>query len=196
MSGEDGIVLFKDILYGEYTIKETKVPEGYLISEGAIKVFVDKDKELYTYDVVNNRIKGSIIITKTDMNGKLLEGAEFTLYDRNGKEVTTVISDKDGIAAFNDVDYGNYTIKETKAPKGYILSKEQLEFKVNSVEIQKFIVKNQAEKFVVKNEVEKLVNKMVNILPKTGGVFNYKLIIGMVIIISGVGLLVKRNKSK
>ena len=196
VSGEDGIVLFEDILYGEYTIKETKVPEGYLISEGVIKVFVDKDKELYTYDVVNNRIRGSIIITKTDMNGKLLEGAEFTLYDRNGKEVTTVISDKDGIAAFNDVDYGNYTIKETKAPKGYILSKEQLEVKVNSVESQKFIVKNEAEKFVVKNEVEKLVNKMVNILPKTGGVFNYKLIIGMVIIISGVGLLVKRNKSK
>ncbi|WP_346938701.1 SpaA isopeptide-forming pilin-related protein [uncultured Clostridium sp.] len=194
VSGEDGTVLFKDILYGEYTIKETKVPERYLASEGTIKVFVDKDSELYTYEVVNNRIKGSIIITKTDMDGKVLQGAEFTLYDRDGKEVATVVSDNDGIVAFNDVDYGNYTIKETKAPKGYVLSKEELQVKVNSTEIQKFTVKNEAEKFVVKNKIEKFVNKVVNILPKTGGVFDYKLIIGALTIIGGVGLASKRKK--
>ncbi len=185
VSGEDGTVLFKDILYGEYTIKETKVPEGYLASEGTIKVFVDKDGEIYSYEVVNNRIKGSIVITKTDMNGKVLQGAEFTLYDRVGKEVTTVVSDKDGIAAFNDVDYGSYTIKETKAPKGYILSKEELQVKVNSTEIQKF---------TVKNEAENIVNKIINVLPKTGGVFDYKLIIGALTIIGGVGLVSKRKK--
>jgi len=185
VSGEDGTVLFKDILYGEYTIKETKVPEGYLASEGTIKVFVDKDGEIYSYEVVNNRIKGSIVITKTDMNGKVLQGAEFTLYDRVGKEVTTVVSDKDGIAAFNDVDYGSYTIKETKAPKGYILSKEELQVKVNSTEIQKF---------TVKNEAEKIVDKIINVLPKTGGVFDYKLIIGALAIIGGVSLVSKRKK--
>ncbi len=187
MSGEDGIVLFKDLLYGEYTIKETKVPEGYLVSEGTIKVFVDKDRELYTYQVVNNRIKGSIVITKTDMNGKLLQGAEFTLYDRDGKEVAIAVSDKDGIAAFDDVDYGNYTIKETNAPKGYILSKEQIEVKINSVE---------SRKFTVKNEAEKIVDKIINVLPKTGGVFDSKLIIGVLTIISGIGLSLKKNKSK
>jgi uncharacterized repeat protein (TIGR01451 family) len=187
VSGEDGIVLFKDLLYGEYTIKETKAPEGYLVSEGTIKVFIDKDRELYTYQVVNNRIKGSIVITKTDMNGKLLQGAEFTLYDRDGKEVAIAVSDKDGIAAFDDVDYGNYTIKETKAPKGYILSKEQIEVKINSVESQKF---------TVKNEAEKIADKIINVLPKTGGVFDSKLIIGVLTIISGIGLSLKKNKSK
>ncbi|MGN9160628.1 SpaA isopeptide-forming pilin-related protein [Clostridium sulfidigenes] len=185
VSGEDGTVLFKDILYGEYTIKETKVPEGYLASEGTIKVFVVKDSELYTYEVVNNRIKGSIIITKTDMKGKLLKGAEFTLYDRDGKEVATVVSDKDGIAIFKDVDYGDYTIKETKAPKGYILSKEELQVKVNSTEIKKF---------TVKNEAENIVNKIINVLPKTGGSFDYKLIIGALTVIGGVSLVSKRKK--
>ncbi|MEG1255560.1 SpaA isopeptide-forming pilin-related protein [Clostridium sp.] len=187
VSGEDGTALFKDLLYGEYMIKETKVPEGYLASEGTIKVFVDKDGTLYTYEVVNNRIKGSIVIIKTDMNGKLLQGAEFTLYDKDGKEVTTAVSGKDGVVTFNDVDYGNYTIKETEAPKGYILSEEKLEVNVNSVESQTF---------TVKNKEEKLIDKIVDVLPKTGGVFNYKIIIGALTIIGGISLLLKKNKSK
>ncbi len=188
-SGEDGIVLFKDLLYGEYIIKETKVPEGYLISEGTIRVFVDKDGEVYTYEVLNNRIKGSVVITKTDMNGKVLQGAEFTVYDRDDKKVATSVSDNDGIVAFNDVDYGDYTIKETKAPKGYILSKEELQVKINSVGVQEF---------TVKNEAEKVVDKATEILPKTGGLFGSKalLIIGGLIILSGIGLTVKKNRSK
>ncbi|MBU5591670.1 hypothetical protein KQI89_07815 [Clostridium sp. MSJ-4] len=187
VSREDGTLLFEDLVYGEYTIKETKVPEGYLASEGTIKVFVDKDRELYTYEVVNNRIKGVIVITKTDMNGKILQGAEFTLYDRDGKEVTTVVSDNNGVVIFNDVDYSSYTIKETKAPKGYILGKEELEVKVNSPETQRFTVKNQAEK---------LADKIINLLPKTGNLFGSTviIIIGALTILSGVGLFLKRNR--
>ena len=187
MSGIDGVLLFEDLAYGEYTIKETKVPEGYSASEGAIKVFVDKHEELYTYEVVNNRIKGVIVINKTDMNGRALQGAEFTLYDRDGKEVAAAVSDNNGVVTFNGVDYGNYTIKETKAPKGYILGKEQLEVKVKSPETQKFTVKNEAEKFI---------DSIIDLLPKTGSLFDYKaiIIIGALTILSGVGLFLKRNR--
>lgn len=188
VSGKDGLVLFENLVYGEYTIKETKVPEGYLAAEGDIKVFVDKHGELYTYEVVNNRIKGVIVITKTDMKGKLLTGAEFTLYDKEGKAVTTAVSDKDGKATFMDVDYGSYTIKETKAPKGYILSKEILEVKVNSPETQGF---------TIKNEAEKLVDRVINNLPKTGTSNSIAIsIIGAVIILTGMGLFLKRNRAR
>jgi len=200
VSGEEGIVLFKNLLYGEYIIEETKVPEGYLISEGRIKVFVDKDGEVYTYEVLNNRIKGSIVITKTDMNGRVLQGAEFTLYDGDGKEVANAVSDKDGMATFKDVDYGNYTIKETKAPKGYILSKEQIEVNINSSEVQKFTFKNETEKIVIKDqikeEVKKVVDKVTKVLPKTGGSFGTRIafILGGLIILGGVVLALKRKK--
>ncbi|HBA05123.1 MAG TPA: hypothetical protein DCW51_14970, partial [Clostridium sp.] len=200
VSGEDGIVLFKDLLYGEYTIEETKVPEGYLISEGVIKVSIDKDGGVYTYEVLNNRIKGSIVITKTDMNGRVLQGAEFTLYDGDGKEVANAVSDKDGMATFKDVDYGNYTIKETKAPKGYILSKERIEVNINSSEVQKFTFKNEAEKIVIKDqikeEVKNVVDKVAKVLPKTGGSFGTRIafILGGLIILGGVVLALKRKK--
>nr|WP_243169660.1 prealbumin-like fold domain-containing protein [Clostridium algidicarnis] len=121
------------------------------------------------------------------MKGNALQGAEFTLYDREGKEVATKISDKDGIVTFNDVDYGSYTVKETKAPKGYILSEEKLEIKVSSPETQNFIFKNEAEKFI---------DKISNVLPKTGSLFNYKVImmIGWGTIIMGLGSFLKKNK--
>ena len=194
VSGEDGIVLFKDLLYGEYIVKETKGPEGYLVSEGIINIFVDKDGEVYTYEILNTRIKGNVVITKTDTNGKKLQGAEFTLYDSNHKGVATTVSDKDGIAVFNDVDYGNYTIKETKAPKGYILSKEELHVKINSVEVQKFTVKNEAEKVVIKGSDDESINS----LPKTGTLIGSKalFILGGLIILSGMGLVTKKNRLK
>lgn len=196
VSGEDGIVLFKNLLYGEYIIEETKVPEGYLISEGRIKIFVDKDGEVYTYEVLNNRIKGSIVITKTDMNGRVLQGAGFTLYDGDGKEVANAVSDNDGMATFKDVDYGNYTIKETKAPKGYILSKAQIEVNINSSEVQKFTFKNEAEKIVIKDQVKNVVDKVTKVLPKTGGSFVTRIAftLGGLIILGGVVLALKRKK--
>lgn len=203
ISDENGHVEFKNVEYGKYVIKETKAPEGYLVSEGVIKVFVDKHGELYTYEIVNNRIKGVIIITKTDMKGKLLQGAEFTLYDTDGKEVTTVISDKNGVAIFNNVDYGNYIVKETKAPKGYVLGKEKLEVNVNSPETQKFTIKNEAEKIKDKpqskpNDKFTDTNKgeINNTLPKTGVLFDFKfmLLIGALTILGGIGLLLKKIK--
>ncbi|WP_251861474.1 SpaA isopeptide-forming pilin-related protein [Clostridium sp. Marseille-Q2269] len=215
ISGEDGIAIFRDLIYGEYTIKETKAPEGYLVSEGDIKVFVNEDGKLYIYEVINNRIKGTVLITKTDMKEKLLQGAEFTLFDDKGKKIASSISDKNGVSAFKDVDYGKYTIKETKAPKGYNLSEKKLEININSPEIQKFTLKNEPEKLINKiinnpsknsnKEGEAIVNgasdyqnKINDLLPKTGGWLDFKglMTVGSLTTISGVILFLKKNKKK
>ena len=97
------------------------------------------------------------------------------------------MSDESGKVEFKNIDYGNYTVKETKAPKGYILSKEQIEVNVKSPETQKFTVKNEAERFI---------DKVVNMLPNTGNPFDSKIIIiiGALIIIGGLSLFLKRDK--
>ena len=85
------------------------------------------------------------------------------------------------------INYLILNMKESKAPKGYILSKEQIKVNVKSPETQKF---------TVKNEDEKLIDKVVNILPNTGNIFDYTIIIiiGTLIIIIGMSLLLKRDK--
>lgn len=63
--------------------------------------------------------KGKIIIHKKDENGKALQGAEFTLYDKNGKEVAVKKTDKNGDVSFDINSNNTYEVKETKNPTGY-----------------------------------------------------------------------------
>ncbi|WP_322396184.1 MSCRAMM family protein, partial [Clostridium perfringens] len=109
VSDKDGIIVFNDVIYGDYYIKETKAPEGYVSSSDIIKVSIMENGVVYYYEVENTRIKGTIEIKKVDNNGNVLEGAEFTLYDKDGKAIVTAISDANGIARFEAVDYGIYT---------------------------------------------------------------------------------------
>ncbi|WP_251861476.1 SpaA isopeptide-forming pilin-related protein [Clostridium sp. Marseille-Q2269] len=200
-SKKDGIALFENVEYGEYIIKETVVPEGYLPSENTIKVKVDKDGQLYTYEVINNRIRRTVTVTKVNSQGRRLEGAEFTLFSSDGKEITTVISNKNGIAVFKDLGYGNYIIRETKAPKGYILRKKQLLVNVNSTETQNFIIENEAYTPIVKkghippNQVKK-PTKAISVLPKTGSFLDFKVMIGIgsIAILTGIVLMLKTKK--
>ena len=51
----------------------------------------------------------------------MLSGAEFELRDSQGNLVEKGTTDDDGMVTFSDLDPGNYTYKEVKAPKGYVL---------------------------------------------------------------------------
>ena len=72
--------------------------------------------------------KGQIVVQKKDTNGNALKGAEFTIYDINGKipealENTSgkLITDENGYAATEKeaLEYGIYNVVETKFPDGY-----------------------------------------------------------------------------
>ncbi|WP_027634360.1 SpaA isopeptide-forming pilin-related protein [Clostridium hydrogeniformans] len=190
LSGEDGLATFEDVDYGSYTVKETKAPEGYIKSNEEIKVEVKEHDEVYSYNVENTRIRGKIEIKKTDNKGNVLEGAEFTLYDANGEIVATSISDHNGMAIFEDVDYGNYIIKETKAPRGYILSENNIEVKVHSTETQSFTVENQ-EEFVPIGKTPGILG-----LPQTGSLINTTtlIIIGVLLILLGSTFVLKKRR--
>lgn len=77
----------------------------------------------------NEQILGSIVVTKQSTVGSAkLEGAEFTLYQKDGRtpyqrdnKNYTVTTDDTGTAKFENLPLGVYVVKETKAPKGYIL---------------------------------------------------------------------------
>lgn len=69
--------------------------------------------------------KGAVQIIKTDKaTKKPLAGAEFTLYDGSNKVVSKKTTSADGLAEWKYLLVGKYTIKETKAPKGFDLSTE------------------------------------------------------------------------
>ena len=76
--------------------------------------------------VNNERIHADIIAYKVDSHTHAgLAGATFAL-EREGQQIATATSDADGLVTFTDVEYGTYTIREERAPRGYALSETRL----------------------------------------------------------------------
>ncbi|WP_304340593.1 SpaA isopeptide-forming pilin-related protein, partial [Metaclostridioides mangenotii] len=137
-TGNNGDVVFKNLKFGiDYYIKEKTAPEGYLLSDEVYKFQIANSKESksITYNYKNISVKGDIIFNKLNENEKPLRGAEFTLYKASDisfeNPIDTSISDKNGDVKFKDIDYGEYVIKETKAPTGYTINEKILKATIN-----------------------------------------------------------------
>ena len=132
VTGEDGLVVFEKIPYGQYEIREIKALPGYLLNTTAVPITVDgtfvNPKEPVA-TLVN--VQSEILIRKTDQNGTPLQGAEFGLYDSKGRLIMTAVSDAEGMARFIGADYGKYTIRELSAPEGYLMTHEVISLSID-----------------------------------------------------------------
>ena len=124
---------------GEYYLKEIATDRNYVIDDTEhdfAVTYQGKDvKEIKLFDenktVINELKRTDIIISKIDkITKEPLSEVEFTLYDKNMKEILKAVSDEDGIARFKDMPNGVYYCMETKARKGYELSDEVIKIEL------------------------------------------------------------------
>lgn len=139
---EKGEITITGLETGIHKIKESKAPDGYQLNPnevvfeveagtGKIK-FTSGTNSLVTqgvedsgdgYATFGDKVNPfNLKITKTNEHGKVLKGAEFTLYSDKDctKVVDTQVSDENGVLSFKDLKVETtYYFKETKAPKGY-----------------------------------------------------------------------------
>ncbi len=129
-SNADGEVVFEDVPYGSYVIRETDPATGYYGSEDTLSAEIDTDGEVIDAGYIQNEaMLGTILLTKTEGDGETpLAGALMGLY-RVGADtpVQTQRSDADGAVMFENVVIGDYVIREIEAPEGYALSDQELE---------------------------------------------------------------------
>lgn len=123
-TGADGTAVFKDLAYGTYTVKELKAPAGYLLGSIPLTASVSEESTAFAAAVPNKKILGTVQVVKTNRTGKPLSGAEFTLSGADGTVIGTAVTGADGTALFQGLPAGNYTVKETKAPKNFQLNKD------------------------------------------------------------------------
>ncbi|KIV72281.1 Cell wall surface anchor family protein [Bacillus mycoides] len=140
---KDGVATLSNLPIGTYTVKEVKAPEGHVLSDN-IQTIEVKTGEIATIEVKNESIKGNIEIKKLSDNGKILPGVEFTVFKEDGKAVTKVTTNKDGIAKVDGLTFGKYYFQESKALDGYILNTTKYPFEVKEHnKTLTFEVKNQ-----------------------------------------------------
>lgn len=169
-------------------------------------------------------------INKIDPNIKeedkqALQGAEFQLlrdgtpiatytFDENGDRVLnsnnglTAVTNEDGIAYLLGIDEGTYTLKETKAPNGYILPEEGLELVITDADEEGNVDGNAtytlggkeldvfediADGSVATATIEN--NKGFN-LPRTGGAGTWMFAVGGILIMAGMATAFVKLRKK
>ncbi|WP_242319852.1 SpaA isopeptide-forming pilin-related protein, partial [Bacillus cereus group sp. BfR-BA-01349] len=142
---KSGTVKVDGLVPGEYTLEETKAPEGYELTKQIIHVTVDGEK-VVDVKVTNSKSLGQFEIVKVDAEDKtkVLSDAEFEVY-KDGKKVDTLRTDKTGKVISQKLEPGKYTLEETKAPQGYKLLKEEIEVVVEADKVVEVQVKNAKE---------------------------------------------------
>lgn len=120
-TGKDGTAITGDLPFGQYYMKETRAPEGYLKTDQVFDINITENAKVYEFNIENNSVKGKVKVQKidADITGYKIPGVEFTIYDKTGAVVDKMITDSEGIATSKDLRYGRYTMRETKPAEGY-----------------------------------------------------------------------------
>ncbi|MGQ7087075.1 SpaA isopeptide-forming pilin-related protein [Bacillus cereus group sp. BceL107] len=156
VTNEEGEAISKDLPIGNYTLVEVEAPKGYELLKEKITVKIEKDA-VVEIKIGNKKLPdptGQFEIEKVDdMDSELkLKGAVFQVLDKEGKEVSRLITDEKGKVISNQLAIGKYTIKEIKAPNGYMLLRDPIEIEITeAVKTQKITVKNAKNNWVIPN---------------------------------------------
>ncbi|PHF38887.1 hypothetical protein COF85_11915 [Bacillus toyonensis] len=153
---EKGETISKDLPIGNYSLVEIEAPKGYELLKDKVAVKVEKDKVI-EMKIGNKKLPdpgGKIEIEKVDdkdINLKL-KGAVFQVLNKEGKEVARLTTDEKGKVISRQLVLGKYTIKEIKAPNGYMLLRDPIEVEITeAVKAQKITVKNAKNNWMIPN---------------------------------------------
>ena len=211
ISNESGEIIINDIKKGDYIFREVEAPAGYVIKNVDTKFTItDKSVELR---VVNSKTpdkdKGRHDFMKTDEAKKPLGGAMFKVMTKNadgkfepvkkdGKDYIVTSADN-GKFAVEDMDYGKYYLVEIKAPAGFILLSEPVEFEIKKQADDKTIsiafITNKSETITRRRTTPGGDITRGGKIPKTGDIrFFMSMIGGAIMFFIGKWIIAKDDK--
>lgn len=129
-TNENGVAMFDKLVIGKYTVTEdgSTVPAAYLTAdEQEVTVEYNETAEV---SFENEEKTGSIKVQKRTEGQKNVEGITFYLKGTSdsGREINIpAVTDKDGVAVFENVPIGTYMVIEDEetVPYGYLVADEK-----------------------------------------------------------------------
>ena len=118
-SDENGCFEFTDVPFGQYIVREIESPRGYILSDKEYAVSISEDGEVIEITAENKPV--TVEISKRDVYGNELEGAEMMLENADGETVDKWTSDGTNHVV-SELGAGEYVLKEIAAPDGYAIA--------------------------------------------------------------------------
>ena len=118
-SDENGCFEFTDVPFGQYIVREIESPRGYILSDKEYAVSIAEDGEVIEITAENKPI--TVEISKRDVYGNELVGAEMVLENADGETVDKWTSDGTNHIV-SKLGAGEYMLKEIAAPDGYVIA--------------------------------------------------------------------------
>ena len=130
---------------GNYCLEETSAPNGYKLMTEKIKFSINEyglvtvnNETSKTATVVMNNEPYKVYISKKSLtSGDEIEGAHLQLLDKDGKIVEEWDSTTTPHLIEVKLPVGTYTLKETIAPNGYVLSTDTITFTIDKYGVVK-----------------------------------------------------------
>lgn len=210
ISNESGEIIINDIKKGDYIFREVEAPAGYVIKNMDTKFTIsDKSVELRVVNSKTSTDKGRHDFMKTDEAKKPLGGAMFKVMTKNkdgkfepvkkdGKDYIVTSADN-GKFSVEDMDYGKYYLVEIKAPAGFILLSEPVEFEIKKQADDKTIsiafITNKKDTITRRRTTPGGDITRGGKIPKTGDIrFFMSMIGGLIMFMIGKWLIAKDDK--
>lgn len=107
------------LMPGQYAFREVLAPDGYALNE-AVCIFVVDAQGQVSGDTEIRDDWTRFSLRKTDTGGRVLAGVQFALVDADGNQIMTAETDENGLASFERIPHGRYTVEETQPLPGYL----------------------------------------------------------------------------
>ena len=140
---ENGVVTFKELIWGSYYLKETRTVYGYDISQTKHEFTISASNVETEVQKTEKeaRSKATLQLIKKDNEGNYLEGVEFKIYNKDGTELKLKdaetdepifhITNESGRLRIEGIEWGTYYIQEYRPADGYEITTTKFSFTVD-----------------------------------------------------------------
>lgn len=115
---------------GRYYIQQQNSVNGYLLDNTKYWFTIGEGSITTEYNVVNQKIEGTVQMYNTDSRGNGLSLSTFNLYDENDQLITSVTTNEYGYGRRILLPYGRYYIQQTSVASGYQLNQSKFSFSI------------------------------------------------------------------
>jgi hypothetical protein len=172
ITNQEGLLTFDNLLYADYYIRELEAPTNFLLNEDIIIVSCkdfendapntesqqliaykecSNQKKLFQFKLIKYGETFSDAVKEESENGEYytysiteqeLSNIKFSLYDSNGKLISSKITDANGLINICNIEAGEYYYVEENAPGEYIRSNGKHTFIIKDSDYFKLLEDN------------------------------------------------------